>query len=77
MNNPKAITATELYKEVRALAHSRGFAVSTVPWLRTVKAFSEQLDRSKKSIEQGGWTFIKHRGGRDGRRIEFIKLNEP
>ncbi|OGJ84120.1 hypothetical protein A2529_05030 [Candidatus Peribacteria bacterium RIFOXYD2_FULL_58_15] len=76
MSDLKGTTATELYKEIHALATARGFAVFDITWLRSVKAFSEQLDRSKKNIEQGGWTFIRHTGGEKGRRIEFVRMND-
>ena len=76
MSNSKTTIATELYREVRALATSRGFAVLGITWLKSVKAFSEELDRSKKNIEQGGWTFIRHTGGEKGRRIEFVRIDD-
>ena len=62
----------DMYKEVRALAVSKGYDVHKMPWLRSVKAYTQQLDRSRKNIENGGWKMEKRREGGTGRAIMVV-----
>lgn len=67
------ISPTELFSEILALAKKRGYAVYSIRWLSSVKSFSTAVLRSKKNIENGGFTMNKLTGGNDNRKLEFIK----
>lgn len=72
----RTVSPTDLFSEIKALANKRGFAVYSMKWLMSSKALSSALMRSKKNIENGGWTIRRITGGEHNRKFEFTRIKK-
>lgn len=73
MSDQKVFKTTELFNQVKALAQAKGYNVYSMKWLNSLRAFTLELRRSQKNIENGGWDMIQLTGGPQNRQWKFTK----